>query len=228
MAQYDLDPIFAGGYTGLAAALNRARNLYQTRNPAEVHSAEEAMARRAVALDGADAEARSRLAIALYSRGDHQGAQAEAEWALAISPNLADAHGALGVVLTYSGRPKEGLAALKTCIRLDPRAPFLNRLGQVALALYFCREYAAAVEAARDAIRSYPDHPIIYRLLAASLGQIGRIEEAKEALKNAISIAPAEFDSYARGYVRERYPWLRPEDYAHLMEGLRKAGWREE
>ena len=97
----------------------------------------------------------------------------------------------------------------------------------MALALYFCREYAAAVEAARDAIRSYPDHPLIYRLLAASLGQIGRIEEAKEALEKAIAIAPAEFDSYARGYVRERYPWLRPEDHAHLIEGLRKAGWKE-
>ena len=85
----DLDPIFAGGYTGLAAALNRAGALFQTRNLAEAQSAEEALARRAAALDGGDAEARSRLAIALNTRGDHQGAQAEAERALAISPNLA-------------------------------------------------------------------------------------------------------------------------------------------
>jgi adenylate cyclase len=213
----DLDPIFAGGYTGLAAALNRD----QTRNPAEALSAPEAAARRAVALDGGDAEARSRLAIALAARGDHQGAQAEAERALAISPNLADAHGALGVVLTYSGRPKEGLAALKTCIRLDPRAPSLVlRLGQVAVALYFCREYAAAVEAARQAIRSFPDHPRSYRILAAALGQMGRTAEAEEALEKVIAIAPA------RGDVRERYPGLRPEDHAHMMEGLRKAGWQ--
>src|SRR3984893_19176223 len=61
----DLDPIFAGGYTGLAAALNRAAILFHTRNFVEAHSAEEAMALRAVALDGADAEARSRLALAL-------------------------------------------------------------------------------------------------------------------------------------------------------------------
>src|SRR4029077_9088763 len=165
----DLDPMFVGGYTGLSAALSPSRVVMsQTRDPAEAQSAQETAARRAVALDGGDAEARSRLAIALNSRGDHQGAQAAAERALAICPYFADAHRALGVVLIYSGRPKEGLAALKTCIRLDPRAQFLNRLGQVALALYFCREYAAAVEAARDAIRSYPDHPIIYRLLAAS------------------------------------------------------------
>ncbi len=200
--------------------------MFETRNPADARSAAEALARRAVALDGGDAEARSRLALALNWRGDHQGAQAEAERALAISPNLADAHGALGVVLTSSGRPKEGLAALKTCIRLDPRTPSLVfRLSQIAEALYFCREYAAAVEAARQAIRSFPDRPGYYGLLAAALGQMGRTAEAKEALEQAIAIAPAAFDSYARGYVLERHPALRPEDHAHIMEGLRKAGW---
>jgi adenylate cyclase len=221
----DLDPMFVGGYTGLAAALAPSRVMSQTRDPAEALGAQEAAARRAVALDGGDAEARSRLAIALNSRGDRQGAQAEAERALAISPNLADAHGALGVVLTFSGRPKEGLAALKTCIRLDPRAPTLVlRLGQVALALYFCREYAAAVEAARQAIRSFPDRLGFYRVLAAALGQMGRTTEAKEALEKATAIAPERFDRF----VRERHPGLRPEDHAHMIEGLRKAGMPEE
>jgi adenylate cyclase len=226
----DLDPTFAGGYAGLSAALSPSRVVMsQTRDPAEALSAQEAAARHAVALDGGDAEARSRLAIALNSRGDHEGAQAEAKRALAISPNLADAHGALGVVLTYSGRPKEGIAALKTCIRLDPRAPSLVlRLFQIGLALYFCREYAAAVEAARQAIRSYPDRPGSYRVLAAALGQIGRTAEAKEALEKAITIAPAQFDSFVRKYAPERLPGLRPEDHAHILEGLRKAGWQEE
>jgi len=224
----DLDPMFVGGYTGLSAALSPSRVMSQTRDPAETQSAQEAAARRAVALDGGDAEARSRLAIALNSRGDHQGAQAEAERALAISPNLADAHGALGVVLTYSGRPKEGLAALKTCIRLDPRAPSLVlRLGQVAVALYYCHEYAAAVEAARQAIRSYPDRQGYYLLLAEALGQLSRTAEAKEALEKAIAIAPERFDNFVCGYVRRRHPGLRPEDHSHMLEGLRKAGWQE-
>ena len=83
--------------------------MFLTRNLAEALSAEETLARRAVALDGDDAEARSRLAIALQSRGDYQGGQAEAERALVISPNLADAHGALGVVLTFGGDRKKGL-----------------------------------------------------------------------------------------------------------------------
>jgi len=42
----DLDPIFAGGYKGLAAALNRAGVMFQTRDLAEAQSAEEAGAAR--------------------------------------------------------------------------------------------------------------------------------------------------------------------------------------
>jgi adenylate cyclase len=219
----DLDPLFAGGYTGLALALNQAWGLFHTRSYTEGQSAEEAAARRAVALDGGDAEARSRLSFALIWRGDNQGARAEAERALAICPNLASAHGALGVALTYSARPKEGLAALETCIRLDPRQPNLRgRLSQVVMALYFCREYAAAVDAAQQAIRSFPNYLSLYRWLAAALGQLGRNEEAEEALEQVIAVTPESFDMV----VRKRWPWMRPEDHAHYVEGLRKAGWR--
>jgi len=96
-------------------------------------------------------------------------------------------------------------------------------LNQVAFGLYFSGEHAAAVEAAKRAIRSYPDFPNPYRWLAAALGQMGRTAEAKEALAKAITIAPASFDMYVRG----RVPWMRPEDHAHMLEGLRKAGWQE-
>jgi adenylate cyclase len=210
----DLDPMFAGGYIGLSAVLSRAKG---------TQSEEEALAKRAVALDGGNAEAHSRLALALLARGDHMGARDQAEQALTISPNLSAAHGALGVVLAYSGRPSEGLAALNTCIRLDPRAPALvNRLNQIALTHYFARDYEAAVEAAERTIRSFPDFPSPYRWLAAALGELGRSVEAKEALKKAIQVSPTEFDFQ----VRKRPPWFRPDEHAHMLEGLRKAGWQ--
>jgi adenylate cyclase len=218
----DLDPTFAGGCKGLAIAQAQAAAEFQIGSLPTIQSSVEALARRAVALDNDDAEAHSILSNLLRLSGDHTGALAEAERALAITPNLALAHGAMGATLVFSGRPKEGLAALRTSIRLDPRDPYLAaRLNQMALGLYFCREYEAAIEAARDAIRSYPDHPLIYRWLAASLGQVGRIEEAKEALEKAIAVVPGSFDMYVRG----RVPWMRPEDHAHMLEGLRKAGW---
>jgi len=60
-------------------------------------------------------------------------------------------------------------------------------------------------------------------LTKAGLGQAGRAEEAKEALAKTIAITPGSFEMY----VRKRVPWHRPEDHAHFLEGLRKAGWRE-
>jgi adenylate cyclase len=219
----DLDPTFAGGYSALALALLEGAGVYQTQSLPEAQSSAETLARKAVALDGADPEALSCLGRVLLWHGDYLGSLTEVERALAVSPNLASAHGQLGQTLIYSGRPTEGLAALKTCERLDPRDPWLAiRLMQMALGLYFSREYTAAVEAAKRGIRSYPDLPSTYRWLAAALGQTGRVEEAKEALTRAIAIAPASFDLY----VRNRVPWMRPEDHAHMVEGLRKAGWQ--
>jgi adenylate cyclase len=218
----DLDPTFAGGYSGLALAQLQAAAVYQKLGLLEAQSSAEALSRRAVALDGADAEARSCLGWALQARGELQGALAEIERALGMSPNLAVAHGQRGATLIFAGRPKEGLAAVQTSIRLDPRDPFSAiRLLHIACGLYFSREYDETIEAAKQLIRSYPDFPMIYRWPAAALGQLGRMAEAKEALDKAVSLAPAAFDMY----VRKRVPWFRPEDHAHLVEGLRKAGW---
>jgi adenylate cyclase len=134
----DLDPNFAGGYSGLALAQLLAAGQFQRRSSAEARSSAEVLARQAVWLDGADAEARTCLGRVLLSHGDYEGARAEAERALAMSPNLARGHANLGAALIFSGRPKEGLAALETSIRLDPHDPMLpSRLNLLALGLYF-------------------------------------------------------------------------------------------
>jgi len=216
----DLDPNFSGSYVGLAVAQMQA-NDFGTRGLPEMLTSVAALARRAVALDSADAEARSLLAHTLWRRGDYEGALAEAERAFTTAPNLASAHHVLGATLIHSGRPKEGLAAIERSIRLDPRNQrSAGRLNHLAMGSYLCRDYEAAIAAAKRGIREYPEFPNTYRWLAAALGQAGRIDEAKEALGKAIAVAPAAFEMY----VRQRVPWHRPEDYTHMLEGLRKAG----
>jgi len=220
----DLDPAFAGGYSALALYQLQAAAIYQKLDLRNAQRSAEALARRAVGLDGADAEARSCLGWALQACGDAEGALAETERALSMSPNLAIAHGHRGATLIFAGRQTEGLTALETCIRLDPRDPYLAvRLLHVACGLYFCGEYAASIEASKRLIRSYPDFPMVYRWSAAALGQLGRTTEASEALQKAVSRAPGAFDMY----VRNRAPWFRPEDHDHLVNGLRKAGWKD-
>jgi adenylate cyclase len=220
----DIDPNFSGGYKGLAWACMHAAGVLATHAPAEAHSLAEALARRAVELDPADAQARSTLAEAmLWSRGDYEGALTEAERARAMSPNLAFAHATLAAALIFSGNPQDGLTALQTSLRLDPQTPNLaSRLNLMACGLYLSGKYEASLEVAQRAVRSNPDYPLAYRWVAAALGQLGRTSEAKQALEKAISIAPASFEMYVR-----RVRWHRPEDHAHMLEGLRKAGWRE-
>lgn len=217
-----LDPNHSGNYSGLALALLQESGLFGTRSVADAKGPIIDLALRAVALDDRDAEAHACLSWAMNFTGDCEGALVEARRALAISPNLASAHRALGTTLIFSGDPAGGLAALETCLRLDPRDPlFAWHLNRVAIGHYYCRNYEAAIDAARQLIRTYPDFPLIYRWYAAALGQAGRTAEAKAALDKAISIAPASFDMY----VRKRVPWHRAEDHEHMLDGLRKAGW---
>jgi adenylate cyclase len=221
----DVDPTFAGGYRGLAMAYCQRATDLRASTPIEARRSAESSARRAIALDPADAGAHATLAaVTLYSRGDYEGALAEAQRALFLSPNLASAQGTLAQTLIFSGQPQDGLVALERSIRLDPHSRMPQaRLNLLALGLYFSRKYEASAEAAKRAVRSHPEYPLPYRWLAAALGQLGRTAEAKEVLERAIEVAPASFDMY----VRQRMPWHRPEDYAHMLDGLRKAGWQE-
>ena len=128
----------------------------------------------------------------------------------------------MGSVLNWSGQWATARIALERSIRLDPRNPNLAiRYNAVTVGYYLSGEYGAAIEAAHRTIRAYPDRAHDYRWLAAALGQVGRIAEAKEALEKAVAIAPASFDRF----VGTRVPWHRPEYYAHMLDGLRKAGW---
>ena len=136
-----------------------------------------------------------------------------------LSPNLAAGYFQKGTTLIYSGRPQEGLKDLHTSLRLEPRGSNLaTSLHHVVMGLYFSRAYDEAVEAAQNLVRSFPEYPPGYRWLAVAFGQLGCVERAKEALGKAMGITRAPF-------VRERGPWDRPEDDAHFLEGLRKAGW---
>ena len=91
-----------------------------------------------MACDSGDAEARSCLGWAVQARGELEGALIEIDRALEISPNLAVAHAQRGATLIFIGRPKEGIGAIETSIRLDPRDPFSAiRLLHIACGLIF-------------------------------------------------------------------------------------------
>jgi adenylate cyclase len=218
----ELDPTLAAAHTGLASLYGREGRPLASRPLAEALTLAADEERKAIELDPTDADAHAGLALTLGSTGDHAGACDHVERARSINPNCALAHLVSGWLLVFAGRTAEGRDAIQFGTRLDPsRITDLWVRTVVALSHYLDGDYDKTVAIAKAMVSDRPDVSSAYRWMAAALGQLGRGDEARDALRNAIAIAPDAFDLH----VRSRVPWMRQIDYDHLLDGIRKAGW---
>jgi tetratricopeptide (TPR) repeat protein len=96
-------------------------------------------------------------------------------------------------------------------------------LNNLARAHYWAREYEAAVSVAQQARRETPNFASSHVTLIAALGQLGRAEEARQEMAEALE----RFGDRLRFHISPEpntMPQRRPEDTEHLLDGLRKAG----
>ena len=108
----------------------------------------------------------------------HQRAADAAEKCLAISPGFAEGHAVLGLILVYSGKPREAIVSLNSAMRLDPhyRDIYLHLL---ALAHVQLQEYEQAVAVLKRRLVRKPESDISHVLLASVYGHLGNIEESR-------------------------------------------------
>ena len=180
-------------------------------------------AREAVAIDPNDPEAQAVVAWWQSFRGQGKHALEGLSRIVARNPSSTWANGIKGLILVSLGHRSDGRTALLTAMRLNPRDPSAGLFpGWITISYYYDGDYARAATMAKTTIERYPDYPVIYRWLAAALGQLGRRDEAQRALKHAMQASPKSFDLH----VHNRPPWIRREDHEHMLDGLRKAGWQ--
>jgi adenylate cyclase len=176
-------------------------------------------ARKAVELDGDEAEAHSALAVVYYQiRQQPEEAIGEYERALSLNPNhpdiLADWGGFSMPFLT--GKADEGLKLVKKAMRLNPSHPdwYEQAFG---VAAYVARRYDKAI----SALRKVEYHGVESQAaLAASYAQLGRLEEARIEAAKLLEIQP----DFSIKLITEKFYFKNPEDLAHHIDGLRKAG----
>jgi tetratricopeptide (TPR) repeat protein len=177
-------------------------------------------AQRAVDIDPADADAQAVLANATHRRAIWPGARMGSPGA--VQPSSLHVHGYGGGGPAERWPIRRNAGNIAGCDTPKPTGPYMSSfLRFIAMSYYYEGDFANAAEAAKRAVAFQPDNPMQYRWLAASLGQVGRPEEAREALRTAIDLSPDTFDIY----VRNRPPWFRPQDHELMLNGLRKAGW---
>ena len=162
----------------------------------------------ALALDDNDSDVHRILAALNLTRDDHDKAAYHQERALALNPNYDLVVVQQGELLTWLGRPEEGIDWIKRAMRLNPYHPerFWSHLGR---ACYCAEKYAEAAEAFARITR--PDHNH-HAFLAATFAQMGNTvaaaAHAAEVLKREPKFSVAAYlltQHYKRATDRERH-----------------------
>jgi adenylate cyclase len=183
------------------------------------------LVRRAIELDPRNPLALSVAGhIASYVNHDYERAHGLFDQSLRLDPSSAYAWDSSAVTLCYAGKAKDALRQLEVSREIweQHSSPYyFQTTACIALLLAGQPERAAAV--GQRTVRDNPNFQAAYRPLIASLGLIGKVEEARAYLADLRRLHP----DFSIGWFRSKYPPLRGEAAEHYVEGLRKAGVEE-
>jgi adenylate cyclase len=170
----------------------------------------------ALGLDDNDSDVHRILAAWNLVQRQHDKAMHHQERALGLNPNndlIVVQHGEL---LTWLGRPEEGIDWIRRAMQLNPYHPerYWNHLGR---AYYMARRYPEAAQA--FARISAPDHTH-HAFMAAAFAQMG---DAVAATAHAEQVARRAPGFSVQGYL-DTLHYKRAADREHHRDGLLKAG----
>ncbi len=212
-----LDPTYADAHALLANVYLAEHRIELNPRPDPIGRALN-MAQIATRLDPQNAYARCWLGIVHFFRRENDQFEAETQRALALNPNDPETLADIGHYLAFMGEFERGVELSRKARQLNPLHPGWYYFSS-ARYHYHRREYQ---EVLADVQRiSMPHFYWAHLLNAAALGQLQR-DDAGSSLEQIFRLKP---DFSARAELQK---WnAAPEDFGHLMAGLRKAGLSE-
>jgi len=181
----------------------------------------ESLCLKAMRIDPDNAEALGIYAHTCAWKQDFAAAVHYFDRSLRLNPNLAFIWALSAPTYCYIGEPDEALRRLERYRDLAPFDPNFCTFETVyAIAYFFKGEYEQAVLVGRRAAKTNPGFSAAYKPLIASLGHLGRPDEAKPHVAKLLSLE-ANFTVERFGQV---YPIKNQNDRERYMEGLRLAG----
>ncbi len=217
----ELDPKFGPAYSRLAYSVVLGMVYFDAEPNAETLDDALATARTAVAIDDKDAWAHLAVGRIHLARCEYDSCIAECEAAIKLNPYLATAHCALGDSLAYMELLEESIPRFEEAIRLSPHDPWRwGFFSYRSLAHLFMKQHEAAVKWANKAIRVPNCHYWANAHLVSALGHLGRIDEARAAVKELLRRKPEFSCSFARTHL---FYIKSSAQIEHYLDGLRKA-----
>jgi TolB-like protein/cytochrome c-type biogenesis protein CcmH/NrfG len=176
-----------------------------------------AAAQRAVELAPTNALCHYALATVYYFRKETVAFRTTAERSLTLNPMDGSAVAYLGMLIATTGEWDRGCAMVDAAMKLNPNCPSVFQIAKWANA-YRQGKYEEGLEATTRMNLFGYFHAHAAR--AATLGKLGRKEEAQKALQDLLALRP-DFASVAR---QEYSKWYDAEQVEQMIDGLRKAG----
>jgi adenylate cyclase len=211
-----LDPDYAHAHAWRACILGQAWVYSWCQDRDAVWNEIMAALDRALALDDNDADVHRILAAVNVNNNELTTARYHQERALALNPNYDLVVVQQGELLTWLGRPEEGIEWIRKAMQLNPHHPerFWSHLGKAHFA---ARQYGEAIEAfmhlsTMDSVQ--------HAFAAACYGWLGD-EIAAAAHLGKIKTLDPQFD--LDSFIATLH-YAQKSDVQHIREGLLKAG----
>lgn len=176
---------------------------------------------KAMKLDPDNSEAMGIYAHTLSWKREFDSALHFFDQSLRLNPNLAYIWALSATTYCYIGDPENALKRLNRYLDLAPQDPYFRFFEVIyTIAYTFNRDYERAVVVGRRVVKTNPEFINGYKPLIASLGHLGRREEAGPYLERLLSLEPDfTIDKFGKGY-----PFKFDRDRENYLEGLRLAG----
>jgi len=214
-----IDPNYAQALAVLAVSHNFGAHMGWEDRATAFPVAERA-ALAAIRADGDDPWAHLAIGSVYGHQGRFADALAEYEATLRLNPNFSLALGYYGLTLSFIGRWQEGADAANRARRLSPRDPFSAIcVGVAAYAEFVGRNYAKAMELAREGIRQRVDFVGGHRVLTAAAAMAGEMDVAKAALTELRRAQP----NISLAWIANHTP-VGEAERDHFLEAFRRAG----
>ncbi len=180
---------------------------------------------RAVALDEQDHWGHFVLGLAHSRRRRPEPAVMHLSKSVELNPNFALGHAGLGYAYACGEQPERGLQSLEQAQRLSPCDPFLAIYAPIVryMALFALGQYEETVAVCRSLTALQPHHAGAWRLMTVSLGLLGKIDEAREALARTLALQP----DLSSAHVVHDTVFVNPNDRGRFLLGLRNAGLKD-
>lgn len=209
------DPSYPRGYLGLAWLDIRKLKWNESVDLQATLASAFASASKALDLNPFEADAHWALGVIHLWRGEAERAIGCYERGRELAPNNCDLLAEYCDALGYLGRLEDAIRVGELAVRLNPSRPDWY-LWNIAASKYLSGNYSDALSLLEKMIELGP----AYRLLAATYGKLGRLEDAHRAASELLKIYPEfSIERYS-----SRAPYRDKALLAKYVEGLRLAG----